>query len=126
MSLATASRSESLRRVLKALAKSSLTRTPSVCIEVAQRRVACTAASAPPGTPTPSWIGASRVDSLATAWAFAHLAARRRSVYPTAIGLMPPSFFFKCHQIGPIYDFVDLYRQGPFQHNINQLTQVVD
>src|SRR6218665_2318006 len=101
MFLATASRSESLRRVLKALAKSNFTRTQSVGIDVTQRRVVCTAASAPPDTPTPSWIGARRVDSLATAWVFAHLAARRLSVYPTAIGLIPPSLFFKAIRLAP-------------------------
>src|SRR6218665_1462138 len=95
MFLATASRSESLRRVLKALAKSNFTRMQSVGIDVTLRRVACAAASAPPGTPTPSWIGARRVDSFATAWVFPHLDARLLSVYPTAIGLIPPSLFFK-------------------------------
>src|SRR6218665_1469520 len=58
MSRATASKSESLRRVLKAFVKYNLTRVQSVGIEVTQRRVSCTAVSAPPGTPTPRWLRA--------------------------------------------------------------------
>src|SRR6218665_1588642 len=103
MLLATTFRSESLRRVLKALAKSSFTRTASVAIEVTQRRmhVPLLWHLLVPCTPTPSWIGASRGDNLATAWVFAHLAARRLSVYPTAIGLALPSLFFKAIRSAP-------------------------
>ena len=57
-------------------------------------RTACAAASHPPLTPTPSWTGGSCLRSSGMTRFAAIFEANRRKTLPTAIGRMPPSFFW--------------------------------
>src|SRR6218665_86375 len=75
---------------LKALVKSSFTNTWSGPVDLMKRRVACTAASQPPGTAMPNCTGAKKDESFDTAWLLAHLAANLLHTYSIAIGLRPP------------------------------------
>jgi len=57
------------------------------------RRAEWTAASQPPGVPTPNWIGLKNAARREETCALAHLDVRRLSVNPMAIGRMPPDDF---------------------------------
>ena len=91
----------SLLTELNAFEKSSLRKT-WLSDRLARRwRVALTAASAAPETLTPTWIGCNSpllrfIMNLLTV-----LAVNCLRVYPTAIGLMPPSFFCNAISLPP-------------------------
>ena len=97
----TASSILSLRMELKALEKSSFTMA-SLGLRMFRNILdAWTAASAPILTPKPNWRGArSTPISFITLW-LATLAARRRRVHPTVIGLTPPFSFCRAHKLAP-------------------------
>ena len=78
---------------LNAVEKLSLTKTWLSDWLDRRRRVACTAASAPPKTSTLTWIGCNSPLLRFITNFLAHLAANRLRVLTTATGLMPPSFF---------------------------------
>src|SRR6218665_2335719 len=86
---------------LNALVKSNFTNSWSGLIDLMKRRVACTAASQPPGTAIPSCTGVKWVDSLATARLFAHLAANLLHKYPIAMGLRPPESLLRAIKLPP-------------------------
>src|SRR6218665_2162479 len=86
---------------LNALVKSNFTNTWSDLIDLMKRRVACTAASQPPGTAMPSCTGVKWADSLATARLFAHLAAHLLHKYPIAMGLRPPESLLRAIKLPP-------------------------
>ena len=65
-------------------------RRSQVWCRVSQARVACTAASVPPGTATPIRAGAKCSPAAALAWTMRHLPVRRRSTSPIAMGRSPP------------------------------------
>src|SRR6218665_3038695 len=83
---------------LNAMVKSNFTNTWSGLIDLMKRRVACTAASQPPGTAMP---GVKWDDSLTTARLFAHLAANLLHKYPIAMGLRPPECLLRAIKLPP-------------------------
>src|SRR6218665_2331951 len=86
---------------LNALVKSNFTNSWSGLIDLMKGRVACTAASQPPGTAIPSCTGVKWADSLATARLFAHLAANLLHKYPIAMGLRPPESLLRAIKLPP-------------------------
>jgi hypothetical protein len=66
--------------LLNAFEKSILATTNLSDMLVRKRRVAWTAASQPPGTPTPSWEGANLSFKILSAYLLTHFAANRRRV----------------------------------------------
>jgi hypothetical protein len=87
--------------LLKAFVKSSFTVMSPFCDPDRNLRSAWTAASQPPATPTPNCLGLKTSESLAETLALAHLAAKRRNVLPTAMGLIPPDFLFRAISLPP-------------------------
>jgi len=109
---------ESLRTVLNALAKSSLT---SACHGVEESKKACAAwtiASHPPDIP--SCLGASKGYIRADPQRFVTLDVKRRRVRPTAMGRRPPFF---SEQVGSEKDMSDGLRHTPWQHVIYKIDQ---
>src|SRR6218665_2111077 len=86
----------SLYRELNAFEKSSFIRIESSAISPRKRVAACTAASHPPGTPTPTCRGDRYSTTLGTAKSLAHFADNLRQKYPiTIIGCRPPRLLFR-------------------------------
>ena len=88
---------------LKAFLKSSLTRTlpPLPWFRSYQHRAACTAASAPLGTATPSLTGAKNCRASSFTVSIKHLAVKRRKTSPTAIGRTPPVGLGRATRLAP-------------------------
>src|SRR6218665_359892 len=80
----------SLDRELNAFGKSSFIRIESLAISPRKRLAACTAASHPSGTPTPTCRGDRYSTTLGTAKALAHLEANLRHKFPITIGRRRP------------------------------------
>ena len=91
----------SRRTQLKAFLKSIFKARCPGCKLWRKIRLAWTAASAHKGTPNPSWWGAKSDPVASFMQAPAHLATRRQSVQPTAIGLTPPPILFSAKRVAP-------------------------
>src|SRR6218665_2947447 len=94
----------SLYRELNAFEKSSFIMIESSAISPRKRLAACTAASHPPSTPTPTCRGDRYSTTLGTAKALAHLAAILRHKYPITIGRRPPRLLRSASRILPKSD----------------------
>ena len=82
------------RRMLLKLVKSSLTMELPTWSSFTYRRIAWTAASAPPATPTPTCLGCRTLLRSSMTCRLAHSATNLLMVYPTAIGRTPPYFLY--------------------------------
>src|SRR6218665_2192121 len=98
------SRIRSLYRELNALEKSSFISIEPSVFSPRKRLVACTAASHPPGTPTPICRGDRYSTTLGTEKALAHFAANLRQKYPITIGRRPPRLLRSASRVPPKSD----------------------
>jgi len=88
---------------LKAFSRSSVTSTLLVCVRLRANhcRVVWTAASHPPGVPTPSCTGSKYSRSFASTLFTSTLPVSRHRVSPTATGRSPPVGFGKATRDAP-------------------------
>ena len=99
------SRKNALSKVLKAFLTSTFmmmeTLSETCSEELTNCLAACTAASQPPGVPTPSCLGLNLVADRPQVYFEQIFAANLRYKLPTAIALMPPSFLDRAQRESP-------------------------
>ena len=112
--------------LLKALEKSRRrVHLPSggVAASSCTRATACTMASRPHGTPTPTWVGVRTLEASDRTAHEMHFEVRRRKISPTVMGRTPPSFLLAGEKGGSTEVRHNHGRDVASTHQVNYVQQ---